>query len=247
MKLLVALVIFLFWGVMTGWLVRAHYNDGNAPFSSIAPQLVFRQVLKHEVTSQLTIYHKQKRIGAVAVTPVHSPNDSISLDGNIVLPGENGKTQTYNFSTRIDLDTKTLAPTDLVLRLRGREPALTVLIEVLLSQQLLRYEIKSGGIDLGSQELPFSQASLLPFTAFPAGLPPLPTDPAAVLKSIAWQANRASHTIRGERLDGFRLLLTGPGLEANLALGQLGEIYYVRTTTDYHLLADGLEPEKYLR
>ena len=247
MKTLVSLFILLFWGVMTGWLVKANWNGGNAPFSEIAPQLVFRQVLKHEVTSQLTIFHKLDRIGTITITPLHTPDDSISLDGNLFLPGENGKKQAFNFSTRIDLDGKTLAPNEIVLRLRRREPALAVLIEILLQQQLLRYEMKSGEIDLGRQEIPLTNASLLQFTPYLAGLPALPADAASALQNIQWQANRASHTIRGERLDGFRLSINLPGLEASAALGQLGEIYYVRTSANYHLLADGLEPEKYLQ
>ncbi len=231
---------------MTGWLGRTTWNDGNAPFSDMPPQLVFRQVLKHEVASSLGIYRGQKRVGTVNVTPVHNPSDSVSLDGNIIIPQDGGRPETYSFSLRFDLEHTQLHPETISLRLSRRQPPLNALIEVLLAAQKVRYNIRNGDLDLGMQELPLSGGGLTTFAPALAGLPPMPMDPQALLQTLESQANRASFVIRGERMDGYRVKISGAGLTATATLGQLGEIFVLRTSTEYHLLADGLDTKKYL-
>lgn len=231
---------------MTGWLVRTTWNDGNAPFSDMPPLLVFRQVLKHEVASSLGIYRGQKRIGSVNVTPVHNPSDSVSLDGNLVIPQDSGKPETYSFSLRFDLEHNQLKPETIQLRLSRRQPPLNALIEVLLASQKVRYNIRNGDLDLGTQELPLTGGGLAMLAPALAGFPPMPMEPGALWKTIECQANRASIVIRGERMDGYRIKLSGAGLTATATLGQLGEIFVLRTSTEYHLLADGLDTKKYL-
>ena len=231
---------------MTGWLVRINWNDGNAPFSDMSPMLVFRQVLKHEVASNLGIFRGQKRIGSVTVTPLHSPANTVSLDGNISIPQESGKQENYSFSLRFDLVETNLQPDVITLRLSRRQPALNVLLEALLKEKKVRYSIKNGDLDLGTQELPLSSDGISMLAPALAGFPPLPMEPTALLKALETRANRANFVIRGERMDGFRVKLAVSGLSATATLGQLGEIFLLRTSTEYQLLAEGLEPSQYL-
>lgn len=240
------MVIVGFWAIMTGWLIRINWNDGNAPFSDMSPKLVFRQVLKHEVASNLGIYRGKQRIGSVTVTPLHSPANAVSLDGNISIPQQAGKPENYSFSLRFDLDESTLQPDVITLRLSRRQPALNVHLGVLLKEKKVRYTIKNGDLDLGTQELPLSSDGFSMLAPALAGFPSLPIEPTTLLNTLEYRANRANFAIRGERMDGFRVKFNAAGVSATATLGQLGEIFLLRTSSEYQLLAEGLEPRQYL-
>lgn len=245
-KVSVSVIIVAFWAVMTGWLVQANWSPGNAPFSEMPPLFVFRQVLKHEVASSLGIYRGQQRIGTVNITPVHAPADSVSFDGNIVVRQLGGKPESYSFSLRIDLEHRQLQPQTISLRFSRRQPPLNAFIEIQLASKKVHYRIRNGDFDPGLQELPLSGGGLAMLAPGLLGLPPLPMAPGTLLKSVECQANRASFVIRGERMDGYRVTISAAGLTATATMGQLGELFILRTSTEYHLLADGLEPGKYL-
>ncbi len=235
-KTAVVLAIVAFWAVMTGWLIQA--NRGQMPFSELPPRQVLRQILQHEVTSTLGIYRGPKRIGSVTVTPVHAPSDAISLDGTISLPEAGGM---FSFSIRIDLEKSSLRPELITLRLSRRQPALNALVEVLLREQKIRYHLRSGDEDLGTQELPLSAGALAAFAPDLAGLPALPISAGSLLKSLETRANRTRFPVRGERIEGFVVEISEAGMSATVTIGQLGEIFFVSSSTEYQLVADGLE------
>lgn len=230
---------------MTGWLIRSNLDDASAPFSEMPPELVLRQSLKHEVVSSLGLFRGRHRIGSVTVTPLNSPGNAFVFDGNLQIPQEGQKPHTYGFSLHLDLNEKPLSPKSINLRINRRQPPLSALIDLLLAEKKVRYQIKEGDVDMGSRELPLSGDAFSLLLPTLTGLPSLPSA-TTLTQSLKIRANRANFKIKGERVDGFRIKLDGAGLSATATIGQLGEIFVVRTTTEYHLLAEGLDPQVYL-
>jgi hypothetical protein len=120
------------------------------------------------------------------------------------------------------------------------------LIELLFPQEKVRYNIIQNGVDFGTNELPMSGGGLAMLAPVLGGLPPLPMSPSAFSQTLECRTNRAHFVIRGERMDGFRVRVSAAGLSGTATLGHLGEVFVFRTSTEYHLLAEGLDPKTYL-
>ena len=239
-----AVVITLFWLVMTALLLRLEIHPERSRLLDVPVSHVIRLMLAREQQSLLTIKENGAPCGTLMIQPGSSPAGGafeISGSMSIRLPMWNG--QRISWSGGVELD-PALATRGFHVSFLLRNPAYRFALENRTSDRAVRYEVRDGErlLTRGSVSLDNPKA--------PPEMEALGLDANAVIafrKSFGggaapvFTAKQTELPVHGEQIEVFQITMRqGETTLGDAFVSQLGQVLLVKTALGYTLSAEGL-------
>jgi hypothetical protein len=242
---LTAGTIGLFWLAMMALLARTEFGGASRGLYEVPAAHVFNLMHRQGQDSRLGIFHGNDRVGNLVVVPEgesaeHFPR--FGFYGGIQFPGTTGGNDRLHWSGKIAMTPQGTAG-DFELRIRLREPALQFELKGDPAGKQIAYALSDGDRSLLSGSIPLGANGLpqLPWRQLGMAAPPaLPLPPAPEAKT-ALVAKRCRITIRGEKIDAYRIGFDqGDTRVAEITISQVGQVLSATSAFGYSLQADDL-------
>ena len=239
-----------FWLLMNGMLVRLWLHPETSDILAIPAAHVLKQVFLHEQPSNLAISQNGSRVGGVVIRPRRSEAEglrTVDFTGTYLLKLPMMRPQAYSWHGTVEMD-RTFALRDFKLHVESRmasAEAIAIEVQVQPVEKKLSYSVKQGQAPVLEATVTLDEAGARS-TLHALGIDPnivgqFSADAATMAGQFKLVARQAQLSIRGDRIEVFRLILTQgatPMVQADIS--QLGQVLRIKTAFGIQLAPDDI-------